>query len=59
MVQAKGLDYGPNFFEGIDNLFAIAIESREPSRELATVLQVKQHARHELSSTQPLFLGKE
>ena len=47
VVEAEGLDDGADLLVGVEELFALGIVGGEAGRELAAVLQVEQHPRHQ------------
>src|SRR5437667_10091255 len=47
VVEAEGLDDRPNLLKRVDDLFAARVVGGEPRRQLAAVLQVQEHSRHQ------------
>src|SRR5208283_1631035 len=47
VIEAERLDHSADLAEGVDQPFAMGIVRREAGRQLAAVLQVEQHARHQ------------
>ena len=47
MVEAKRLDDGADLLVGVEEFFAVGIEGGEAGGELAAVLQVEEHPRHQ------------
>ena len=47
MIHAKDLGHRTDILIGADKLFAMGVIGRHPSRQLAAVLDVEQHPRHE------------
>src|SRR5438132_5326079 len=47
VVEAERLDDRADLLKGVDDLFAARVIGGEPRRQLAAVLQVQEHSRHQ------------